>query len=261
MKKELDVFSKLVIHGFTINPITDKEEFKTILNGLCNSYLDFHICDYGIDPVVHKNDLGKLLFKDFFIQYLDPLEKEGLIAFVALENGYFTIKIKYNVYPAEILFDLFIDKKITDIDIIVDHLSAPAIKNDGLGMFDYTYNLSYIAKNKSILQKYKKNVVSDKVFANNFKNNEEGQIYLNSLNSVECYFCENVPSTTLFFDEPPKVVLSCSNHKEMGRVKENGEGSTKDNKTDNRYISKILKNTYKMQITEIDGVKYGKNVK
>ena len=261
MKKEVDVFSKLIIQGFTINPVVDKQEFKNIINGLCNSYVDFHICDYGIDPVVHKNDLGKLLFKDFFIQYLDPLEKEGLIAFVALDNGYFTIKIKYNVYPAEIFFDLFIDKKITDINIIVDHLSAPAIKNDGLGMFDYTYNLSYIVKNKSILQKHNKDIISDKIFINNFKNSEGDQISLNSLNSIECYFCENVASTTLFFDEPSKVVLSCNDHKQMGRVKEIGDGAKKDNETDNRDIGKILKNTYKMQITEIDGVKYGKNVK
>jgi len=244
MNKDIDVFSKLVIQGFTINPIKDKHSFKDIIFGLCTCYKEFHICDYGENPITHKNYLGKLVFDNIFVDYIDN-KKNGIISFVVLENGYFTITLKYDVYPAEIVFDLFLYEKILDISIILDHLSAPPTKSDGFGMFDYTYSLSYITKNKNILQKDQNQVLlSNEGLSNNLKNKINHDETLNELKNIECYFCNNKATINIFFDTPRKVVMACDIHK--------NNGSTKEIEFNGKYDLEVIK---------INGIEYGKNVK
>ena len=146
------VVSHLVINGFTINPIKDANLLIAFINSLCEIYDKKHVCDHGT-KIIHENFLGKQIGTPS-VSYISNDAFNGLIGFAALENGYFVIKIWDNIYPAEIQFDLYLDQKMDDCSIIVDHLSCPAKPYDGMGLFNCTYTLTHSVKNKTFISKY-----------------------------------------------------------------------------------------------------------
>lgn len=214
MDKDYPIATKLIINGFTINPIKDVKTLSNFLKGLCG-YGKKHACDFVDHTIIHTNYLKKQI-GEAKIDYVENKKFSGLIAYVLLVNGYFVIKIQNNIYPAEIQFDLYLDEKMLDPYIILDHLSCPALPHDGLGMFDYQYSLSYVTKPRSILSKKSKKVSYVKDI-NSF------QIVLSELEKSSCYFCDTVAENFIFFDTPRKIVLSCKDHLELGTTREYGE--------------------------------------
>lgn len=202
----------LTINGYTINPIKDHLMLRDILLGLVD-YQKFHKCDYGINDIVHKNYLGKIVGSPN-IQYIDYEGYKGLTATVFLTNGYFVIKIIDNIYPAEIQFDLYIRGELGDPNLIVDHLAAPGVAHDGMGMFDYTYKIS----SEVIPQHHMSPSKIELVDSNSEKNTLDD---LNKLNEVQCFFCKGVADSWVFIGpnekQHTKCILVCKDHKSSGR--------------------------------------------
>jgi hypothetical protein len=258
LHKDYPVGTKLIINGFTINPVKDKDNLVNILTGLCN-YEKKHLCDFG-NKTVHTNYLGKQI-GETRVDYVQNEDHSGLIGYVLLENGYFVLKIWDNIYPAEIQFDMYLDEKMLDPYIIIDHLSAPAIPLDGLGMFNYKHTLSYTTKQDNILFKNnKKNSaykINEPFYLEEYKkNSENSKFILNELNNISCYFCDKNTNTFVFFGIPRKIISACEDHKHFGSTKElNADNSLV---MDIRDLSKIF-----FEIIKIENTKkgYTKNVK
>lgn len=154
-----------------------------------------------------------------------------------LDNGYYTIRIWNNVYPAEIHFDLFLEDDLEDIDLIVDHLSAPAVPNDGLGMFNHTASINRHIVQSNNLNKYNKDESAyyvNKPLSFLDSDKKHWEVTLNKLGSPECYYCKNSPDQWIFVDDDSQshlnfiVVLSCKDHKNLGRVSEISSGSNNE---------------------------------
>jgi hypothetical protein len=218
--------TRLNINGFTINPIADKKFLFNIIKGL-TEYDDKHFCDYGKN-VIHKNYLGNSAFLPE-VSLINENEKTGFVGFCSLTNGYLVIRIFTDTYPATIDFDLVLDDKLEDIDLIIDHLCAPAIPNDGLGMFDYTYS---IKTEKMIDNSLFKDNRCDSSYELNdqIKFLDEGktewEVVLNQLKTIECYYCKDSGTNWIFIDDTSNVhldfksVVVCKTHMDRGRIRE-----------------------------------------
>jgi hypothetical protein len=212
------------------------------------NYSDTHFCDYSSKNTTHKNYLGNIIAGPFGAKIKDE-NNSGIVAHCMLDNGYYTLRIWDTVYPAEIDFELFLEGDLPDADLIVDHLSAPAIPNDGLGMFDHTLIISKSITPTSTMKKFDANnssyFVNDRLsFLDDGEDN--WQVVLNKLKSPECFYCTNKPEQWLFVDEDSNThlnfrsVLSCKDHLHMGRIKEISSGFDDHNKED-YYTSKNSK--------------------
>ena len=246
--------NNLKIHGFTINPVTHPDILKNIIRGLA-SYSDMHKCDFleeNKPRKIHKNNLGKLLNISDVIE----IKKEGfsgLIGHCILENGYFNLRIWNDVYPSEIHFNLFLEDDILDADLIIDHLSAPAVPNDGTGMFDYTYSINKEILTSNPLQKFSKSESSYYVNDPIRLNGEEWEVTLNKLGQTTCHFCESTPHYWLFvkneenYHSRSSAVIVCKDHMKMGRTTELGNANpdfifvNPINQTNETYNSKNMK--------------------
>lgn len=214
---DFEIGTKLFITGFSINPVKDPQMLHQIIKGLCN-YESVHLCDFG-NITEHKNYLGDLV-GNIKVDYIEEDKFKGVIGFACLTNGYFVLKIYDNVYPAEIQFDLYLNEKMDDAQIILDHLSSPSGPFDGLCIFDYQYSLSYITKPKNILNKYNKNnapyVVNEaynsKLHQQSVIENKFYGVQLNELTNPQCYFCKDMPVIFKLYDNPRKIILVCNNH-------------------------------------------------
>ena len=258
MYKDYPVGTKLIINGFTINPIKDKNSLINILNVLCN-YQKKHLCDFHRN-LVHTNYLGKQVGPTR-VDYIKNENHSGLVGYVLLENGYFVLKIWDNVYPAEIQFDMYLDEKMLDPYIVIDHLSAPATPLDGLGMFNYKHTLSYTTKQDNIIFKNnKKNAayeINEPFDLEEYKKNpKNSKVILNELKNISCYFCNRNAESFVFFDTPRKIISVCQDHKKWGSTRELGADNSLT--MDIRDVSKE-----QFDIVEINDTKdtYTKNVK
>jgi hypothetical protein len=259
LHKDHPIGTKLIINGFTINPIKDRDSLINILNGLC-SYQKKHLCDFEA-KVVHTNHLGKQIGEPR-VDYVKNKEHSGLVGYVLLENGYFVLKIWDDIYPAEVQFDMYLDEKMLDPYIVIDHLSAPATPLDGLGMFNYTHTLSYTTKQDNILFKNNKKNSAYKVnqpfnLEEYKKNSENSKVILNELNNISCYFCDKDTNTFVFFGIPRKIISVCKDHIQHG-------GSTRELGADNSLtvdIRDVVKDEfYPIEIKDTKDT-YTKNVK
>lgn len=244
MLSNQDIFTQVTIHGFTINPIIRAPMLRAILFGLTD-YEDYHVCDHGEVDAKHKNYLGKRISDPIVV--MNKTEKDhGLTGMCFLENGYFVIKIWDNVYPAQIQFDLFLTDNIEDLDLILDHLCAPASPWDGLGMFDYTYSKSSFPPKSHVLEK--QDIDKSSYFINPpikfLKNNKDWEVTLNQLSGIYCHFCENKSSdfvltqTNKMHHASFKIVSVCEHHKSSGRVGEHDPRSEKQFSSLGFYTSK-----------------------
>lgn len=235
MDKKLKYSSKFTLRGYTINPIKDSEWLNNMLSGLF-TYAEKHLCDYG-NGVYHKNYLGNQIGKPYIVNIQDA-GNEGLIATQYMSNGYFVMKIVDTVYPAEVRFDLFLNEPLDDVELLIDHLTAPAIPFDGPGIFDYTYSLVHESTPVHHLNKLDKSKSSYFVNDPLIKNKEDGSwsVTLNEFSYIECYFC-NAYACKWIIVGPPyknledkniesinlpefKTVPCCENHLNMGRLRE-----------------------------------------
>jgi hypothetical protein len=240
------VYSKLIINGFTINPIRDVNCFKQSISGLLDyDYKQKHICDFDGNEV-HTNYLNKGK-ENIFVSDIITENGRGLIGFVSIKNGYYTLRITYDEYPARIQFDLSLDEKMFDPNLIIDHLCAPAVPFDGFGMFDYTYSLNTILKPKSIVS----DVFNNIRYTNNepfnislFNSDDNYKIILNQLEKIHCYFCENVGEYFGFINESRRVVTVCKEHLNNlnSSHQENGNNfKDKDVRNVRKYINQFVK--------------------
>jgi hypothetical protein len=212
MEIKLNKHSYLRINGYTINPIKDHLILRDLVMGLVG-YKSFHKCDYGITDIIHKNYLGKIVGVPN-IQYIDYEGYKGLNATVFLTNGYFVIKILDSLYPAEIQLDLYIRGELGDADLIIDHLAAPGLAHDGMGMFDYTYKITSEIIPQHSMSSSKINTIDDLKQKDTLDD-------LNTLKNSRCYFCEETASAWVFIGPNEKQhtrsVLVCNGHKSFGR--------------------------------------------
>jgi hypothetical protein len=226
MSHKSRLVTRLNIHGFSINPVAHKKFLFNIIKGL-TEYDDKHFCDYGKN-IVHKNYIGKLVSLPE-VTLINENERTGFVGFCILTNGYFVIRIFTNTYPATIEFDLLLDDKLEDIDLIIDHLCAPAIPNDGLGMFDYTYSIKTEKIHDNSLFKDRQNdssyYLNDQIkFLD--KDTNEWEVVLNELKTAECYYCNENGTNWIFIDDIGNVhsdfksVVVCKNHIDRGRIRE-----------------------------------------
>lgn len=280
---DFEVSTKLFIRGFSINANQDIDSFKNIIKSLCDNYEDQHVCDFD-DTVIHNNFLGKRTGEVYvekifsnnpkslnlqntstsgpsragsFVENSsnkDIFQELGFIGFVNLDNGYFILKLINNVYPAEIQFDLYLNNKVTDFQIIIDHLSAPGLPTDGLGMFNYSYNVSYFTNQDSIISKYNKTVAPYKI--NNYNKDNSNTVILNQLKEIECYFCNNIAKYSVFYGLPRKIIILCEEHKDLGSTKE--FNFNPDLEDDIRHLESYK---YKLVVEKNNFGSYSKNVK
>lgn len=247
--------NNLRIHGFTINPITHPDFLHRFIKGLA-SYSDMHKCDFGDGDKprkFHKNYLGKLIN----IPDVVKIEKEGfsgLIGHCVLENGYFNLRVWNDIYPSQIYFSLFLEDDILDADLIIDHLSAPAVPNDGMGMFDYTYSINKEIFMSNPLEKFSKSESSYYVNKPIKVDGKDWEITLNKLGKITCHFCESVPHYWLFAKNKENhhsrssAVIVCKDHLRMGRTEELGNCNPEDifvnpiNQTTTHLSSNNMKN-------------------
>jgi hypothetical protein len=227
MQLSHEVNSRLTINGFTMNPITKPELLTVVLDGLV-SYKDNHLCDYG-QISVHKNYLGKKINNPTVIEVSDN-ENSFIHGHVNLSNGWIDIRIWNKIYPAEILMDVYIRGIMPDPDLIIDHLCAPAVPMDGMGMFNYTYNLQSNPIINSTMSKSKIDQSQYKVNSPAVINGPDVEVTLNQLSKIECHFC-SAPGTDWIIVGPPlpsdakklippKIVTSCKDHINYGKVTE-----------------------------------------
>lgn len=207
-----EINSYLEITGFTINPFQNKNQLKNFLYGLCNCYLENHICDFDKD-LIHKNYLKKQV-GEIYVQQIKFEKNESLLGFVALENGYIVVQIKTNCYPAEVYANIFLNEKILDFQIILDHFSAPyrIYKNndmvDGMELFDLEYSIRYETKKQNKNNKHDKNIWPSTTDWTRRKKNY--------LKKIECYFCENSAKfSTIYHEVFLKSIFVCNNHKSI----------------------------------------------
>lgn len=204
------------------------------------SYEDIHFCDYGVKNTTHQNYLGSIIAGPF-ASIVDTDSSHGVIGHCMLTNGHYTLRIWDNVFPAEISLEVFLEDDLPDIDLIVDHLSAPAIPNDGLGLFDYTFSVTTSSVPSSGLRK---SAIGDSSYHINSpisfigEDKKDWEITLNKLKETECYYCKNSPYQWIFIDDCVnchlnfRSVLVCKEHVGMGRVGEIVSGSNNSEELD-----------------------------
>ena len=161
------------------------------------------------------------------VSYIENESFKGLIGFTVLENGYFVIKIWDNIYPAEIQFDLYLDEKIKDCDLIVDHLSCPAKPYDGLGLFNTTYSLNNYVKSKTFISKNNNQIppycVNQPFSIKDLDEKKENYYYiLNELREIECHFCNEKATDLIFYGFPTQIAAVCKLHLSIGSNREFG---------------------------------------
>lgn len=221
------VNSRLSVNGFTINPITRPELLSVVLDGLA-SYKDTHLCDYG-QISVHQNYLGKKIGSPSVIEVNDD-SNSFLQGHVDLSNGWIDIRIWHKVYPAEIMLDVYVRGQMIDPDIIIDHLCAPALPMDGMGMFDYTYILDSSPVITNAMSKANVNQSAYKVNRKAEIDQDRLSVTLNQLSNIQCHFCTDQATNWIIMSPPmpsdaselvsAKTVTSCKNHMAHGRVTE-----------------------------------------
>jgi hypothetical protein len=220
------VITRFTLNGFTINPVTEQHILVNIMRGLAE-YNGNHLCDYS-KGVVHKNYLGNIVLGPIAAT-IENVENTGLVGHCILDNGYYTIRIWNNTHPSKFQFDLFLEDDLKDPDLIIDHLCAPPVPNDGFGIFDYTYSTKRTKLSESPLTKHvddeSQYLVNDKIkFIDNEKNN--WNITLNQLKEIECYYCKENATDWVFIDDMSKVhidfksILVCKEHIKNGRTRE-----------------------------------------
>lgn len=191
------------------------------------SYPDEHICDHGFD-IKHNYGLGKLLHGPYVTykkienpekiysiniinveevyngnidEILNLIKDKNLISqnvFAIFETGHLVLSIDSSSYPCFISFSLLTEGNV-DIELILDHLSAPSIKDDGFGMIDWSYNINYIKKEK----------FTPLVAFNTKTNNKEKQ-----KDRMKDLFCVNCNNKAEFWDIVKfKTVPVCTIHK------------------------------------------------
>lgn len=232
MHLEEKISSRLIINGFTINPLKDPDVLNVVIMALCSDYDLIHTCDHRLDmldekgeALLHKNYLGKLIDKPL-VSYVQNKSFQGLIGFAILENGYFTIKIWDNTYPAQVQFDLFLDEKMDDCDIILDHLSCPAGAFDGLGLFNPTYSLTNFTKNDIFVTKNNKQdsayLINKPFDKEKYDKDPDYTFTLNEFTKNECHFCKLTAEYLIFHGYPRKVVAVCKSCNREGAGREHG---------------------------------------
>lgn len=219
--------SRLTVNGFTINPITKSELLSVVLDGLV-SYKETHLCDYG-HISTHKNYLGKKIGSPSVIE-VNEGSSSFLQGHVDLSNGWLDIRIWNNVYPAEIMLDIYIRGDILDPDLIIDHLCAPALPMDGMGMFDYTYSLSSSPVVQNSMSKFDKKSSAYKVNPEAEIDGDSLRVVLNRLSGMQCHYCDEQATDWIIVGPPmphdavelipAKSVGACKNHLGNGRVTE-----------------------------------------
>lgn len=231
--------SKLLINGFTINPIKEVVSFKESVSGFFDyAYKQKHVCDFT-GKEIHTNYL-KQRVEEVFVSNIIKEHGRCLTGFVILNNGYYTVTISYDKHPAEIQFDLYLDEYMSDPDLIIDHLCAPAVPFDGFGMFDYTYSLTHIAKPKSIISDVYNNIryTNNEPFNISLYNGDQNyEIVLNQLKEIHCYFCEKEGKYFGFTGEAKRVVTVCKEH--LNHIdSSNQEGGSEGMEIDKRVVKK-----------------------
>lgn len=216
------------LEGFSLNPIFNRTALFSFLVGLA-SYSRIHSCDF-IDGMLHLNNLEKPYIDEISPSASKIEERNEFFCLQLIENGYLTLRVLKDEYPSRIIFDLFIEEKIRDFDLVIDHFCAPALNSDeaadGFGLFDYDYSISYYTQPKSSISLIKENSLEH-------INKEESYLDpfdLNSINSLICYFCKNAatnwviaaahksPHAKLNFEN--KSIPVCKDHISEGRTGE-----------------------------------------
>lgn len=272
MQKPHSLNSRLTINGFTINPIINPLLLAATITSLAE-YDKTHLCDFG-HTSLHKNYLGRPLNK---AQVFRVEGNSGLQGHIDLTNGWVTIRTWDDVYPSEVMIDIYIRGEMNDPDLILDHFCSPAMPHDSLGLFDYTYNLSSSVGISSPIQKFNKKIspykVNDPISYTNDNDNWEG--ILNKFPETQCHFCSEVPIQWIVIGPPwneefvshekylipVKSVMVCSLHIKEGKTTERRypEGLTPE--TD--YVSNINdKYTFERSVVtnENGEVMYGINL-
>ncbi len=177
--------------------------------------------------------MGNIVAGPFASKITDS-ENSGLVGHCMIDNGYYTVRIWDNCYPAQISFELFFEGDLPDIDLIVDHLCAPATPNDGLGMFNHSSSINKEIIQTNALKKFNQDespYIVNKPLSFIDKDKTEWEVVLNKLKSPECYYCTKNPDHWIIIDQDTELhlnfisVLSCAEHKSMGRVREIVSGS------------------------------------
>lgn len=223
------------------------------------TYSKEHLCDYGYGKM-HKNYLGHQIGNPYIVK-IENEEYSGLMATQYMTNGYFVMKITDSTYPAEIRFDLFLNEPLQDVELLIDHLTAPAIPFDGPGIFDYKYSLSHENISTHHLSKFDKKESS--YFVNDSMEryeNGEWSITLNELEKIKCYFC-NLDATrwiiigapwwplkdgeTRDIDLPESQTFPvCNSHLGKGRHRERPSDKEKDFWTNRDNQHDLIYDTY-----------------
>lgn len=266
MDNKLKYLSKFTLHGYTINPVQDIEWLNNFIFGLF-TYSKEHLCDYGSGKK-HLNYLGKQIEPPYIVKIENPGNK-GLIATQYMTNGYFIIKITDDIYPAEVRFDLFLNESLNDIELIIDHLTAPAIPFDGLGVFDYKYSLSQENVMVHNLNKYDRSESSYNINEPMIKSSDGSwSVVLNELEEIKCYFCNSLATRWIISGHPcrplesnqsninlpvSKTLPVCIDHTNMGRNRERPNENIKDFWTN-------IDNQYELKKSVDDGEEYSFNV-
>lgn len=191
MSVNLNLNSHLVVNGYTINPIMDARQGLTLLSGL-GEYPPEHKCDADHN-VVHKNYLGQIYENSIMSKYINIEGERGLFCTAILTNGHYTLRIWDETKPARVRFDAYVKGAMYDADLILDHLKAPAIPWDGVGLFDYTYSIN---QSPIIFSPMMKQDISKDPYTmgTGWKIDYETLTYEgtpNQLNTIKCYFCPN----------------------------------------------------------------------
>jgi hypothetical protein len=163
---------KKIIHisitGYSIEPSIDGESIQKFFVGFF-SYPEKWYCDHNDEmiedkneilgylqggpernlmpftdkSIIHKGNFGKLLEEPYTFCNENNFCTHALAIF---ENGYVTFNAIERKKYVPIFINIFTNKDM-DSDLILDHLRAPAIKFDGLGLF----NLSIVKSEKNVL--------------------------------------------------------------------------------------------------------------
>lgn len=87
MHQKEEITTRLIINGFTINPIKDTYALKIFIDSLCSIYDNNHLCDLGTG-IVHQNYLGKQIAEPS-ISYISNEKFRGLIRIYSFRKWLF----------------------------------------------------------------------------------------------------------------------------------------------------------------------------
>jgi hypothetical protein len=233
----LQINTNIKIFGFTINPPKNEEQLKNILYGLTNSYEKKHICDFSENSdVVHVNPFieQKIHFDQISVKKIDFKQTCTLVGFLPLNNGYVVIRIKLNTYPCEVGVHIFLNEKVEDIDLVIDHLSAPALLNsknanaDGMELFDIDYSITYESEKNNKINKHDKNIYPERT---DWRGENK-----NYLHNIECFFCREDAGFVSIHGHPARSVLVCEIHKNYVEDKKSKQ-FTVNYKNNEKYLT------------------------